>query len=83
MFASATFRALRPEQRVVVPATAVLRLHDQEFVFQPLDTTGDFRRVQIKTGSILEGNLVEVLSGLSAGQQVVANALELQNTAAQ
>ena len=83
LFASATFRAMRPEQRVVLPATAILHLQDREFVFQPSNTSGNFRRVQIKTGSVLNGNFVEVLSGLSAGQQVVANALELQNTAAQ
>jgi cobalt-zinc-cadmium efflux system membrane fusion protein len=44
---------------------------------------GGFRRVEIKTGRTLDGNFVEVLGGLSAGQQVVGNALDLQNTADQ
>jgi len=83
LFATATFRALRPEQRIALPATAILHLQDREFVFQPSNTAGNFRRVQVKTGSVLDGNFVEILSGLGVAQQVVANALELQNTAAQ
>ncbi len=83
LFASATFRALRPEQRIALPATAILHLQDREFVFEPSNTAGNFRRVQVKTGSVLDGNFVEILSGLGVGQQVVTNALELQNTAAQ
>jgi len=83
MFATATFRASHPQQRVALPANAVLHLHDREFVFQPSNTAGNFRRTEVKAGSALDGNFVEILSGLSAGQQVVANALELQNTAAQ
>ncbi len=83
MFATATFRNGRPVAAVSVPASAVLYLHDAEFVFTPLDGAGNFRQLQIHTGAQLAGSNVEVLSGLSAGQQVVANALELQNAAAQ
>jgi len=32
---------------------------------------------------MLPGNMQEILSGISPGQQVVANALEFQNTAEQ
>ncbi len=83
MFATATFHNGRPVLAVSIPATAVLHLHDAEFVFAPADGAGNFRRLQIHTGTGLEGSEVEVLSGLNAGQQVVANALELQNAAAQ
>ena len=83
LFATATFRGARPEQRVALPANAVLHLHDREFIFQPSNTAGNFRRTEVKAGSVLDGNYVEILSGLGSGQQVVANALELQNTAAQ
>jgi len=58
-------------------------LHDLSFVFVPTNTEGTFRKVQIKTGRTLDGNVIEVLSGLSDGQQVVSNALDLQNTADQ
>ncbi|QHN02255.1 efflux RND transporter periplasmic adaptor subunit [Granulicella sp. WH15] len=83
MFATATFAGKKPIEGVAVPGDAILHLHDRAFVFEPGDTTGTFKTVEIKTGKTLSGNLVEVVSGLQAGQQVVANALELQNTAAQ
>ncbi len=83
MFASATLLSGRADSVVVVPANAVLQLHDRSFVFVPTNSEGSFRRVQIKTGRTLEGNVIEVLSGLADGQQVVSNALDLQNTADQ
>ena len=83
MFASATLTAGHAESVVVVPANAVLQLHDRSFVFVPTNTEGTFRRVSIKTGRTLDGNVIEVLSGLTDGQQVVSNALDLQNTADQ
>ena len=49
----------------------------------PADNNGTFRRVQVQTGKTLDGNMVEIQSGLAIGTQVVANALSLQNTADQ
>jgi len=83
MFASATLLAGQASSVVVIPADAALQLHDRAYVFEPTNTPGSFRRVQIKTGRTLDGNMIEVLSGLGDGQQVVANALDLQNTADQ
>jgi len=77
MFATATLRSAHATPVVVVPADAI------SFVFVPTNTEGTFRKVQIKTGRTLDGNVIEVLSGLSDGQQVVSNALDLQNTADQ
>jgi cobalt-zinc-cadmium efflux system membrane fusion protein len=37
----------------------------------------------VKTGRTLDGNMIEILSGIGVGQQVIANALDLQNTADQ
>ena len=37
----------------------------------------------VQGGDILPGNMQEILSGINAGQQVVSNALALQNTADQ
>ena len=82
MFATATLLAGHAASVVVIPASAELQLHDSAFVFVPAGA-GNFRRVQIKTGRTLEGNMIEVLSGLGEGQQVVSNALDLQNTADQ
>ncbi len=83
MFATATFTGAHPHAVVAVPGTAILHLHDSEFVFEPTSSPGDYRRVQIKTSRSLDGNTVEVQTGLAAGQQVVGNALELQNAVAQ
>jgi cobalt-zinc-cadmium efflux system membrane fusion protein len=83
MFATATLTTGGAVPTVAVPTNAVLQLHDRSFVFEPANAQGSFRRVEIKTGKTLEGNTIEVLSGLQAGQQVVSNALDLQNTADQ
>jgi len=83
MFVTATLTTGRPAPVVAVPATAVLHLHDLTYVYVPTNTPGTFRRVLIKTGDVVSGNMLEVQSGLAAGQQVVANALDLQNTADQ
>lgn len=83
MFATATFQSAKQATVVTVPSDAVLRLHDQAFVFEPVDVAGTYRTATIKTGRTLSGNMVEVLAGLNAGQAVVANALELQNATAQ
>jgi cobalt-zinc-cadmium efflux system membrane fusion protein len=82
MFATATLLASRPEQQIVIPAGAILQLHDHSYVFMP-GTSGTFRRVQIKTGRTIDNAMVEVQSGLGVGQQVVSNALSLQNSADQ
>jgi len=83
MFATATLTTSRPSPVVAVAQSAVLHLHDLTYVYVPTNTPGTFRRVLIKTGNLVNGNMLEVQSGLAAGQQVVANALDLQNTADQ
>jgi len=83
MFATATLQTSAAQPQVAVPATAVLQLHDRSYVFVPGQGAGVFNRAEVKMGRTLDGNLVVVLSGISAGQQVVANALDLQNTADQ
>ena len=83
MFVTATLSSQRASQVVAVPSTAILHLHDREYVYVPGGTQGTFRRVNIKSGTQLDGNMTEVLAGLNVGQQVVANALDLQNTADQ
>src|SRR5580698_4612850 len=82
MFATATIHGKTQETRAAVPATAVLHLHDRDWVYVP---AGDskFRRLSVRGGEMLPGNMQEILSGINAGQQVVANALALQNSADQ
>ena len=79
MFVTATFYGKQPEIRAAVPASAILHLHDREWVYTPV-STGHFKRLEVVTGNMLHGNLQEVVSGIKAGDQVVSNALILQNT---
>jgi cobalt-zinc-cadmium efflux system membrane fusion protein len=82
MFATATFHGKRPEMHTAVPASAVLHLHDRDWVYVPAGD-GKFRRVGVQGGAMLPGNLQEINTGLNPGQQVVSNALELQNSSEQ
>jgi cobalt-zinc-cadmium efflux system membrane fusion protein len=82
MFVTATFRGNKKESHAAVPATAVLHLHDRDWVYVPLEGK-KFRRVQVTGGEMLPGGMQEILKGVSAGQKVVANALEFQNTVEQ
>jgi cobalt-zinc-cadmium efflux system membrane fusion protein len=79
MFVTATFHGLSTEKHALVPATAILHLHDRDWVYVPLEN-GRFRRLEIVGGNILPNNQQEIVSGLKAGDRVVANALVLQNT---
>jgi len=81
MFVTATFYGKQPETRAAVPATAILHLHDREWVYTPVPASaGHFKRLEVVTGSMLPGNLQEVVSGIKPGDQVVSKALVLQNT---
>jgi membrane fusion protein, heavy metal efflux system len=82
MFATATFFGKQPEMHTAIPATAVLHLHDREWVYTPLGN-GHFKRVEVVTGNMLPGKQQEVVSGIKPGDQVVSNALDLQNTVEQ
>jgi cobalt-zinc-cadmium efflux system membrane fusion protein len=82
MFATATLHGKKPESYAAVPASAVLHLHDRDWVYVPAGD-GKFRRQGVQGGAMLPGNLQEITSGLNVGQQVVSNALELQNSAEQ
>ena len=79
MFATATFHGQKQETHTVVPSTAILHLHDLDWVFL---ATPDkkFQRVQITAGATLPGDMQEVLTGLMPGAQVVKSALTLENT---
>ena len=82
MFATATFHGRKLETHTAVPASAVLHLHDRDWVYLPAGD-GKFKRLGVEGGTMLPNNMQEINSGLSPGQQVVSNALELQNSAEQ
>jgi len=79
MFVTATFHGQKKEMHCAVPATAILHLHDRDWVYIPASGK-QFRRVEVTSGGMLPGNMQEILSGIKPGDQVVQNALALQNT---
>jgi membrane fusion protein, heavy metal efflux system len=82
MFVTASFHGQKKETHTVVPATAILHLHDRNWIYVP---TGDkkFRRAEVTVGQMLPNNMQEIVSGLQPSQQVVQNALVFQNTVEQ
>ncbi len=82
MFVTATFHGHSTETRAVVPAAAVLHLHDRDWVYVPAGH-GRFERKEVSGGPMLAGNMQELRSGLQPGERVVANALVFQNTVEQ
>jgi membrane fusion protein, heavy metal efflux system len=82
MFVTATFQGRHKVKRAVVPADAVLHLHDRDWVYVPLQNK-EFRRVEVKGGDMLPGGMQEIISGIEPGQQVVATALAFQATVEQ
>lgn len=79
MFATVTIYSRTDRKYTAVPSTAILHLHDRDWVYEPAGS-GSFRRVAVEAGTMLPNNLQEVRSGLGVGQQVVTSALTLQNT---
>ena len=59
-----------------------MHLHDRDWVYVPTKDK-KFRRVEVRAGEMLPAKMQEVVSGLVPGDQVVANALEFQNTVEQ
>lgn len=82
MFGTAIFHGQKKEKLATVPTNAVLHLHDRDWVYVPAGGN-NFRRVEVKAGAMLPGDMQEIRSGIAPGQQVIANALEFQNTAEQ
>jgi cobalt-zinc-cadmium efflux system membrane fusion protein len=84
MFVRATFHGQTKQMHTIVPASAVLHMHDRDFVFIPTPDK-KFRRVEVISGELLSDNtsMQEVKSGLKPGQQVVTNALVLDHVLAQ
>lgn len=82
MFVTATFHGQKKETHAVVPAPAVLHLHDRDWVYVSTGQ-GRFRRAEVVGGKMLPNNMQEILSGIGPGEQIVGNALVLQNTVEQ
>lgn len=79
MFATATLESKTKKIHAVIPTSAILHLHDRDWVFV---SAGDqkFQRVEVQAGDTLPGGRQVILSGVEPGQQVVANVLALEST---
>jgi membrane fusion protein, heavy metal efflux system len=82
MFVTATFYGKKPELHASVPASALLHLHDRDWIYTPLGGKS-FRRIPVVGGKMLPGNMQEVISGIQPGAKVVQSALVFQNTVEQ
>src|SRR6516164_7767257 len=78
MFVTATFKGQQLIERVVIPATAVVHLHDKDWVFVP---AGDkkFKRVVLQLGPRAPDGSIQVVSGLNPQDKVVSNALQMSS----
>ena len=74
MFATAHFQSQGSQMRTVVPANSVLRLEDRDWVFVKGEGN-QFRRREVHAGAVNSDGTQQVSSGLSAGEQVVRDAL--------
>ena len=81
MFATATFHGETVETHAVVPSSAILHLHDRDWVYTPAPDN-HFKRVEVTSGVMLPDNMQEV-AGIKPGDRVVSNALVLQSTVEQ
>jgi len=82
MFVGSTFHGQKKQRYAVMPASAILHLHDRDWVYVPAGSK-KFRRVEVKAGPTLPDKMQLVFSGIEPGQEVVGNALELQSTVEQ
>jgi cobalt-zinc-cadmium efflux system membrane fusion protein len=84
MFATATFYGQKTETHTIVPASAILHMHDRDFVYVPAPDN-KFRRLEVVGGDVLstDTSMQEIKSGLQPGQLVVTNSLVLDHVLGQ
>jgi cobalt-zinc-cadmium efflux system membrane fusion protein len=80
MFAVATFRSRKLQSRMVVPASAIMRLHDSDWVFRK-EGDNKFRKVEVKALGTSLDNMTEIDGAVKPGDQIVGNALEFSSSA--
>ena len=82
MFAAATFRSRKLTDRIVVPSTAIMRLHDKDWVFRK---EGDkrFRKIMVQADGLAPDGMQEIRDGVKPGDELVTNALEFSTEVAE
>jgi cobalt-zinc-cadmium efflux system membrane fusion protein len=81
MFVTATFHGMEKQISALVPSTAILHLHDRDWVYMP-GGGKSFKRAEVLGGITLPDNM-QVVSGIKPGDQVVKDALVLENSVEQ
>ncbi len=82
MYAVAKFRSRKLTNRIVVPATAIMRLHDKDWVFRKESSTR-FRKIAVQADGMTPDGMQEIRDGVKAGDELVTNALEFSTEAAE
>ncbi|MFZ0285391.1 MAG: efflux RND transporter periplasmic adaptor subunit [Terriglobales bacterium] len=83
MYAVATFRSRKFRSHLVIPATAVMRLQDKDWVFRR-EGQHQFRKIKVDGAGLTADGFQELEDGtLKPGDQVVANALEFSSAVAE
>jgi|SRR5579872_560103 len=82
MFAVATFRSRKLTDRVVVPATAIMRLHDKDWVFRK-EGANRFRKIAVEADGLAPDGMQVIRSGVKVGDEVVTNALDFSTEVAE
>jgi membrane fusion protein, heavy metal efflux system len=82
MFAVATFRSRKLTDRIVVPSTAIMRLHDKDWVFRK-ESANQFRKIAIVADGLAPDGMQEVREGVKPGDELVTNALEFSTDVAE
>lgn len=82
MFAVATYRSRRVRPALVVPGTAVMRLHDKDWVFRR-EGQNQFRRIEVQVAGATQDGMQEVSSGVKPDDELVLNALDFSTAVAE
>jgi membrane fusion protein, heavy metal efflux system len=83
MYAVAIFRSRKLHSHLVVPATAMMRLQDKDWVFRK-EGQSQFRKIEVHSSGATADGFQELQDGgLKSGDQVVANALEFSSAMAE
>jgi cobalt-zinc-cadmium efflux system membrane fusion protein len=82
MYAVAAFRSRKLTNRVVVPATAIMRLHDKDWVFRK-EGGNRFRKIMVQADGLAPDGMQEIRDGVKPGDELVTNALEFSTEAAE
>jgi cobalt-zinc-cadmium efflux system membrane fusion protein len=82
MFVTATFKGRQLIERVIIPTSAVVHLHDKDWVFVPTGKN-QFRRTALQLGPQMSDGYQQVMNGLKPDEKVVTNGLQFSTAAEQ